>query len=279
MTNAGAQDWLRGIATPQVNGGSALGSSSSLVANIAPSAECLLVFTSNGASLKLTSAIGVTSLASYPVIPYGATVAGGAPMWVIPVSNPTDAQISINASAAPGDPWFAVNDQGIRVIADAVLAGLVNASGVAATGIGLLVLGEDITATAHILETDSHGRLAAGDPNVPQGAIPQVATMNTGRVTVSSNSTAPVLAAPSSGAWYLFNADWENFALTLPGSLYLLDSATNAAGNEIAEVRFNALGGAPGVPIHQRVTTGVWIGSDAGTGTTGGVVLRFSPGP
>lgn len=279
MTNAGAQDWLRGIATPQVNGGSALGSSTSLVANVAPSAECLLVFAEHAQPITITSVIGITTLAEYPFIPYGNISAGAAPMWIVPVSNPTDTQVSINLASAPGQTWLAVNDQGIRATADGVLAAILNQNGTPSAGTGLLVLGRDITGTARILQVDSNGRLAVGDPNVPQGAIPQIATVSTGRVTVSSNSTAPVLAAPSSGAWYLEYADFENFALTTPGSIYLLDSATNTGANEIAEARFNALGGLPGIPIRQRVTTGVWIGSDAGTGTTGGVVLRYAPGP
>lgn len=205
MNNPGTPDWQRGIAHPQIVAGSANGAATFMDVPLPPNCESLLVMCENGGILEVSSVIGATSFAKYPFVPYAGIAALGASAWLISTVQPLDAMIQINLSVAPGLNWVAIADQGIRMVADTVLNSIVAPNGGNPDKVGVLAMLMDILGTAHVAESDVHGRIALGDPNVPDGVIPRVATTT---ILSSAANGATVLAAPAAGtANYIFGCD------------------------------------------------------------------------
>lgn len=222
MSNPGTPDWQRGIAHPQVVAGSANGAATFMDVTLPPNCESLMVMCDNGGILQVSSVIGTTSFAKYPFVPYAGVAALGASTWLISTAQPQDAVVQINLAVAPGLNWVAVADQGVRMVADAVLSSIIAPNGGNPDKVGLLMMLMDLLGTAHVAESDTHGRIALGDPNVPDGVMPQVASITQWGTFPNGGVVVP---APAAGtAWYIESVD---VVATNPDGLTLVDTSGN----------------------------------------------------
>ena len=196
-SNTGTPDWQRGVNSAQrllntVGGGSQL----QQVA-VPPNAQTIIVLASATPGLGTFEAAGVTTSFLYPVsqsIFKPGTEEFGA--YFINVANCIDTEITCTFSHAPGNTWYIYADQGVHINFDPFVANLLQLVGSPPGLYGALALGSDGT-DARPLSTNINGRL-----------IPLVPTLSSGNVGVPSpGTTYPVLAAPASGAWYLFGID------------------------------------------------------------------------
>lgn len=257
--NVGTPDWQRGIATPQKLLAAVAGGTGSVIVAVPPNAESLVVFAVGAPGLGTLSAYGEPSNIFYP-IQESFSVHGGnsSGQYFINVSGQVDTEVLFGWSIAPGSTWYVYSDQAPHISFDPNVGQLVQERDSLLGLWGVLALGSD-TVNQHVIETDSHGRL-----------IPLVPTLTTGAVVMTTSPTQ-LVAAPASGAWYLFGVDFRNdsAARDTPS---LLDSTS--AQLTLSGV---AAGGSDHVDLKGYRTTGkVQI---VGLTTSAYVTLRYAPGP
>lgn len=254
----GTPDWQRGIVNPELLVGTAIASATTMTVTVPPNTESLVVGFGAGEVGNVASVVGVTSGIKYPVQTFvGPNLVALTSVWYAAVAPSIDISYVITLSAAPGGPWYAVADAGIRQVIDMAL---VNALQQAHTGFqnpGLPVLGSD---GSHFfdLQTDSNGRI-----------VPIVPTVG-----IATTSSGVLIAAPGSGANYLFSADLflpastVAFAiLTTPGNTVAGLSAGDASPNSQA---------ADHADLDGFRTTGA---VSVNFGGAGELVVRYAPGP
>jgi hypothetical protein len=170
MTFADTPDFQRSVATSGSELASDNGTHSSLTVTLTANAESIVIGCGAGGTIDLLSVVGVTTGIRYPFA-YATPLQGGsaAQSWVAAVAPSLDSQVVVNLSVAPGLSWYVAADQGVRVIADSVLAGLVQVNGVAGQKIGLMAFGTDGT-NARALRTNQQG-LPYDIPSAPDVAV------------------------------------------------------------------------------------------------------------
>jgi len=130
----------------------------------------------------------------------------------------------------------------------------------------------DVTILLDTVECATPPPLIFGSSAVSSSAPNGVPTVPTGAVKVGIGGGGTVLAAPASGANYLFGADYE-IDVTAAGGINLV-----TGGTSIAALNDNAANaGADHVQLNGYRTTG--IVTYTSLGAVGSVILRFAPGP
>lgn len=216
MSQLGTPDGQRGVVSAQklvatVNSGVA-----SVTVGIPANAESLILLSGGFQAGIVPTNAGTTTGASYPVSVYNSISSSSVyTAFVISVSQAADAQLSISFTGAPTSTWYVVADQGVRQVVDMALQLITAIPGRVAPYSGAIVGGTDgldyrqfLTDTTgrletlpgndgtnqHALQTDTNGRVV---PLVPTDSVSVTAT------------SAPLIAAPGSGALYLFGADCD----------------------------------------------------------------------
>jgi hypothetical protein len=190
--NPGGPDWMTGVVSPQKVIGSFLSSAISGTVGIPSNAEALWVIPHGSSASALFSVKGVTTGINYPFFAVPPSTGGlSFSQYVVIVAGVEDQQVTFNwLVSAPGVAWDVVADGAGRFVLDMALASASGEVGGNSPFGGVQVLGAN-SGVATVLETDANGRL-----------IPLVPTMATGFL-----NTTSLIPAPTSGAWYLFEAE------------------------------------------------------------------------
>jgi hypothetical protein len=221
-----------------------------------------------------------TQLNGFPSPPQGLVVMGsdGVDARILTTDNAGHLEVSLNNSQAP-----------------------VQTAGAAEIGLGYLSMGSDGT-DGRILKVDATGQLYIANPG--GGATPQprngalvsqgilsmgsdgtdgraMSTDSNGRQiplvptvgveTTISSGTTTLVAAPSTGAWYIFGVDWQS--TTTGGSGIMFE---DSLGNKIALCSTTAIGQVSSQQLNGFRTTGAIQVSSFASGL---IIVRYAPGP
>lgn len=261
----GTPDWQRGVVSPQKVIGAFVSGNPTETVGVPPNTETIWIIADNVSAIPVSHVVGVQSGVYYPVSAMPLVAGGGdIPIYVVPIAAALDSQVTIVWGANPG-AWWVVADASVRQFIDTTLAGLITTGGGQANSTGFMVYGE-YNGFAEPLATDSGGHL-----------IPLVPTASSGVVTANSFSVATqVIAAPGSGALYLFGADITpnngaaNSGLDLiTGGVTIAEAFGNLAANLGPTITVN-LGG-------YRTTAAVFASPI--TTINARVVVRYALGP
>lgn len=259
VTVVGSPDYQHGITTAQKLLGTFTSAQASATVSVPPNAETIVVMADSATPLTMLSCVGATTGYSYPIsVSYLNNGGVNEAQYFINASGQVDAQLVLTWVTAPSAGWSVYSDQAPHVSFDPNLGLLVNERESPLGAWGVLLLGTD-TVNQHALETDSNGR-----------QIPLVPTGTTGALAVSAANNL-FLAAPPSGAYYLFGLDIRNgaasyTAVVLQTVAQVAYAHANVPVGDSRHIELNGL----------RVTTQVnAIASQVGAT----MVLRFAAGP
>lgn len=281
--NVGTPDGQRGVVSAQKVIGTFKTTDSVGTVGVPPNCETIIIAFASGHKELVSSVAGGTTGILYPLIPYTAPDSNGmANAWLAAVDPSADDQVTVELTEAPGFAWYVTSDQFPRMVVDSQVGLAVIANGRVGNGVGLTVMGNDSGGTSRLIRTDTNGRLAAGDPNVPGGVIPEVPTAG---AEANGISTFPhtLIAAPGSGANYLFGLEL-GVGTTTAAWVVLVDDAT---GDTICSSLFTAQSAgtdyvqSPSMNLHRYRATGnvkIEIGA-GGVSTALFASTRYAPGP
>lgn len=188
--------------------------------DIPSNAQSLIIF-SKGASTayQLETIIGGTTGFPYYFGAMDFPTSGPYTSMYVAVATPgVDASVTLTWDGIPADGWVVVADTGVRAVLDQSLYALAAVNGVADSGAGVAILGQS-GGKNYELETDDNGRLI---PLVPTAASSIV-------------GAGTLLAAPSSGANYLFGWDFYSESAALDDAATLEVGGTIIAYSRISE--------------------------------------------
>lgn len=121
VTNIGIDtpDWQYGIVNPQALLSADDGSHATVIVDIPPNAETLIVALTADLTLPVCGCQGQTTGINYPGVQAVSQWSVFATQsWFFDVSNTVDEQVSIGFINAPGAPWFVYADSGVHITAD-----------------------------------------------------------------------------------------------------------------------------------------------------------------
>ena len=262
--NVGTPDWQRGVISAQHLLATVAGGTDTVTVGVPPNAETIIVLAQT-ALLGTFSAVGVTSGFNYPfgVSKNALADSDQANTFFVNVANCVDDQLVISFSSISGTDWYVYADQAAHVTFDPFVGSAIYFPGNTPRYNGMLILGSDGTVTT-AMETDSNGR-----------QIPLVPTLSSGLVAVSANPTA-VIAAPTSGAWYLMSADMTPNNGTSLGGVTLSTGSSVIAGVFGPQTNVGQLT-VPADLKGYRTTSAVTASYI--NNANGFVVVRYAPGP
>lgn len=231
----------------------------SVVVNVPLNAESLLIISNyTDDPPPLINVTGTGPVLEWPVYPLPPNFSQQLVAYMCPVSAALTPQVQVTWEYAPLQPWYVVSDASGRLTIDATIAGALGIIGNSVPYIGIVTVGSDGT-YARTFSTDSNGR-----------QIPLVPTLTTGLVTVNT-TIGTLLTAPSSGGYYLFDADIRSSAAAA-----IAVTIETVASVAIASVNVPA-GGYVSVPLRGYRVSAI---TDCIASATGALItLRYAPGP
>ena len=257
--NVGTPDWQRGIVSAGLLIGTASGSQPSITVDIPPNAQTIVVAFTGGGSPTSITCQGVTTGNYYP----GAYRKGSASIssrdtYLFMVSSQLDDQVTITPlpNVNYGD-WSVYSQSGVNIVDVPEILDLLQIGAAVSSGQGVNIFGSD-GVRARIISVDSNGR------QVP--LVPAV-----GNKVAVAVGTTQVVAAPTSGEWYLYGLDVE-----ASGGVATTVTLTDSTGNTIAEVSVLTANDSKSVDLSGFVTSG----SVSVTATAAATVtIRYALGP
>ena len=259
MSNVvGTPDWQRGV----VSAGKLLkvvpANIQSTTVSIPPNAAALFIAMAERLAPNTLAIIGVQTGFLYPLTELpGATPYPYDTFIAAPVLSALDQEVTIVFGVAPTSPWYVVSESTAELVLTGVLDLLISETGQTTNPIGIMALGSDGT-YSRALATDSLGHMI---PLVPTKA----------QSTSTTGSSALMIAAPASGAWYLFGFSVEPIGAGVSGSCELSDGTSGRLNASYFNASYPFF-----VDLHGfRTTAAVYVNAP----NNNLAVLLYAPGP
>lgn len=251
-------DWQSGVYSPQSLLAHVTVPATTLDVTLPPNTETMIICLPGGGSAPLSPTVqGDTTTKHYPVFNYASSGGDTSVWWIVPVFPAADETVKITWPGGAESGYYVISDAEERVLIDSTLQSLITTINGPIGTTGLTVYGNS-SGNAEPLQVDSSGHL-----------IPLVPTLT---YTTNAPGNGTIIAAPGSGALYLFDAD-----LGFPGtgSNYV---GILSAGTLCGQVAVNAVNaGADHCKFSGYRTTSA-IALSVGN-NTGDFTLRYALGP
>lgn len=221
--------------------------------------------------------VGVDCVGVRTGVQYPGTIRSSPPglisswVWYFEVMPSLDSEVEIGWNLAPTGDWYVVGMSGItQVDVPALTAATAGASQEIPANIVYVggIYGGDI----YPLGLDIDGNLKV----VSSGgsSAPTYPDLTSGRVEMITNTATTIIAAPATGANYLFGIDFNNFTGS-PGAMYCYAPPSN---NQITGAT-PPTGQTVTVPLNGYRLTTALIGQSAVASNLGFVTVRYAIGP
>jgi hypothetical protein len=199
IQNVGTPDWQRGVVGTQKVLATLSATDNATTVGVPPNSEAIIIIVQGpGPFVAGFTVVGNQSGSTYSAFRIPRVLGTDSSAFVVTVSPTIDQTVTVGTTTAPGVPWSVVSESAGRFVVDLSTSAVSgNEDDLAGTS-GILVMGEDVGGSAHLLRVDSLRRLVTAG-----------ATAYTGLVSVP-NGAVLLLPGLGSGHYYIMHAELMN---------------------------------------------------------------------